>query len=106
MPLFKICTARQPLRANPRKAMGQHLAVQFFDDGGAPTGPGEDARDSVESKRPSEPIDYATAIPLATDFLETRLAIDASNIGIWRKPMTLRNWSSATNRPEPTQRSI
>ena len=42
----------------------------------------EIARNSVESKRPSELIDYATATPLTIDFLETAFAIDDNNIGI------------------------
>ena len=42
----------------------------------------EIARNSVESKRPSELIDYATAAPFAIDFLETALAIDDSSSGI------------------------
>ena len=44
----------------------------------------EIARNSVESKRPSELIDYATATPFARGFLETALAIADSSIGIWR----------------------
>ena len=42
----------------------------------------EIARNSVESKRPSELIDYATAAPFAMDFLETALANEDSSSGI------------------------
>ena len=42
----------------------------------------EIARKSVESKRPSELIDYATATPFAIGFLETALAIEDSSTGI------------------------
>ena len=42
----------------------------------------EIVRNSVESKRPSELIDYATATPLAIGFLETAFAIEDSSIGI------------------------
>lgn len=69
------------------------------------TGP-EIARNSVESQRLSTLIDYATAAPFAIDFLETAFAIEDSNSGIWRWPITLRNWRSATSNPEPTHRSI
>ena len=44
----------------------------------------EIARNSVESKRPSELIDYATLTPFAIDLLETAFAIDDSSIGMWR----------------------
>ena len=66
----------------------------------------EIARNSVESQRLSTFIDYATLAPFAIDCLETALAIDDSNSGICLWPMTLRNWRSATSRPEPTQRSM
>ena len=46
--------------------------------------PSEIARNSVESKRPSELIDYATLTPFAIGLLETAFAIDDSSIGIWR----------------------
>jgi hypothetical protein len=42
----------------------------------------EIARNSVESKRPSELIDYATATPFTIDFLETAFAMDDNSIGI------------------------
>ena len=66
----------------------------------------EIARNSVESQRLSTFIDYATLAPFAIDCLETALAIDDSNSGICLWPMTLRNWRSATSKPEPTQRSM
>ena len=37
---------------------------------------------------------------------ETALAMEDSNNGIWRKPITFRNCCSAMSKPEPTQRSI
>ena len=40
------------------------------------------ARNSVESKRPSELIDYATTTSLAIGFLETAFAFEDSSIGI------------------------
>ncbi len=43
---------------------------------------GEIDRNSVESKRPSELIDYATATPFAIGFLETAFAIEDSSSGI------------------------
>ena len=67
---------------------------------------GEIARNSVESQRPSTFIDYATLAPFAIGCLEAALVIDDSNSGICLWPMTLRNWRSATSRPEPAQRSI
>ena len=42
----------------------------------------EIARNFVESKRPSELIDYATAIPFAIGLLEAALAIEDNSIGI------------------------
>jgi hypothetical protein len=42
----------------------------------------EIARKSVESKPPSELIDYATATPFANGFFETAFAIEDSSIGI------------------------
>jgi hypothetical protein len=42
----------------------------------------EVARNSVESKRRSELIDYATATPFAIGFLETAFAIAGNSIGI------------------------
>lgn len=42
----------------------------------------EIARNSVESKRPSELIGYATAAPFANDLFETAFAIEDSNNGI------------------------
>ena len=66
----------------------------------------EIARNVVESQRLSTLIDYATATPFAMGFLETALAIEDSSNGIWRWPITLRNWRSATSNPEPTHRSI
>jgi len=44
----------------------------------------EIARNSVESRRPSETIDYATATPFAKGLFETAFAIEDSSIGIWR----------------------
>src|SRR5213595_1817551 len=64
------------------------------------------ARNSVESQRLSILIHYATAAPFAIGFLEAALAMEETNIGIWRNPITLRNCRSATRRPEPTHRSI
>src|ERR1035437_8983305 len=90
---------------------------ELYDDGGF-TGANMDrpaltrlllteiARISVESQRLSTLIRYATAIPFAIGFLEAALAIDESNNGIWRNPITFRNCRSATSRPEPTHRSI
>jgi len=46
------------------------------------TTPFEIARNSVESERPSELIDYATAAPFANGFLETAFAIEDSSNGI------------------------
>jgi hypothetical protein len=67
----------------------------------------EVARDSVESQRPSEFIDYyATATDLATGCLGAARAIEARNAGMCLTPMTLRNWRSATSRPDPIQRSM
>ncbi len=66
----------------------------------------EIVRNSVESQRLSTLISYATADPLAIGFLDTALAMEESSNGIWRNPITFRNWRSATSRPEPTQRSI
>jgi len=68
----------------------------------------EIARNSVESQRPSELIDYyATAADLvvAGCFGAAR-AISARNAGMCLTPMTLRNRLSATNHLDPTQRSI
>jgi len=44
----------------------------------------EIARNFVESQRPSTLVDYATATPLATGFLEAALAKEASKNGISR----------------------
>ena len=66
----------------------------------------EIAQNVVESQRLSILIDYATATPFAIGFWETALAIEDSSNGIWRRPITLRNWRSATSNPEPTHRSI
>lgn len=44
----------------------------------------EIARNSVESRRPSELIGYATAAPFANGFLETAFAIEDSSNGICR----------------------
>lgn len=46
--------------------------------------PKEIARNFVESQRPSTLVGYATATPLATGFLETALAKEASKNGISR----------------------
>src|SRR2546427_10641284 len=51
----------------------------------------EIARNSVESRRPSTLIGYATAAPFATDFFATVLFSEESSCGIWRNPITLRN---------------
>ena len=66
----------------------------------------EIARIVVESQQLSTLIDYAAAAPFASDFLEAAVAIEDKSMGIWRWPMTLRNWRSATSSPEPTQRSM
>jgi len=44
----------------------------------------EVARNPVEGDRRSQLIGYATATPLAIDFVESALAIEASSNGIWR----------------------
>ena len=43
---------------------------------------GEVARNSVESKRPSELIGYAATTPFAIGFLETAFTIEDSSMGI------------------------
>jgi hypothetical protein len=63
-------------------------------------------RNSGESRPPSELINYATATPVVIFGLKTAFAIDDSNIGICRQPITFRNCRSAPNRPEPAQRPI
>src|ERR1035437_14439 len=85
---------------------GSDFAIAVVRDGAARRTREEIARISVESQRLSTLIRYATVIPFAIGFLEAALAIDESNNGIWRIPITFRNCRSATSRPEPTHRSI
>jgi hypothetical protein len=55
------------------------------------------ARIVVGSWRLSTLIDYAAAAPFPIGFWETAGALEDSSNGIWRWPMTLRNWRSAVS---------